>query len=63
MPGDGKDAIGLDREMKLVSSGYADVNGIKLYHEIYGSRADFFLDAVMPRRPAPSIVERSRPSR
>ena len=36
MPGDGKDAIGLDREMKPVSSGYADVNGIKLYHEIYG---------------------------
>jgi hypothetical protein len=23
-------------EMKPVSSGYADVNGIKLYHEIYG---------------------------
>lgn len=22
--------------MKLTSSGYADVNGIKLYHEIYG---------------------------
>jgi len=22
--------------MKLMSSGYADVNGIKLYHEIYG---------------------------
>src|ERR1700731_1953941 len=36
MPGDGKDAIGLDREMKPVSSGCADVNGIKLYHEIYG---------------------------
>src|SRR5438552_17833354 len=24
-------------EMKPMSSGYADVNGIKLYHEIYGS--------------------------
>src|ERR1700731_1910485 len=36
MPGDGKDAIGLDWEMKPVSSGCADVNGIKLYHEIYG---------------------------
>jgi pimeloyl-ACP methyl ester carboxylesterase len=36
MPGDGEDAIGLDQEMKPVSSGYADVNGIKLYHEIYG---------------------------
>jgi hypothetical protein len=23
-------------EMKPMSSGYADVNGIKLYHEIYG---------------------------
>jgi hypothetical protein len=23
-------------EMKLMSSGYVDVNGIKLYHEIYG---------------------------
>jgi hypothetical protein len=23
-------------EMKPVSSGHADVNGIKLYHEIYG---------------------------
>ena len=23
-------------DMKPVSSGYADVNGIKLYHEIYG---------------------------
>ena len=22
-------------EMKLMSSGYADVNGIKLYHEMY----------------------------
>jgi hypothetical protein len=22
--------------MKLMSSGYADVNGIKLYHQIYG---------------------------
>ena len=36
MPGAGKDAIGVDREMKSVSIGYADVNGIKLYHEIYG---------------------------
>jgi pimeloyl-ACP methyl ester carboxylesterase len=26
-----------EAKMKLASSGYADVNGIKLYHEIYGS--------------------------
>ena len=41
--------------MKPTSSGYADVNGIKLYHEIYGQGEPLFKSR-LGVRPSPSFL-------